>query len=56
MEALWLQAESHFQNIAALGSQKTSNSELPEDPSDAPFGASAPVMPSMKPQVVQVGS
>lgn len=26
----------------------------PEDPSDAPFGASAPVMPSMKPQVVQV--
>ena len=46
-----------FQNIAALGSQKTSNSERfepPEDPSDAPFGAFAPVMPSMKPQVVQV--
>ena len=38
----------------ALLSENVKLGSPPEDPSDAPFGASAPVMPSMKPQVVQV--
>lgn len=46
---------SLFKTSQPLALRKTSNiGSPPEDPSDAPFGASAPVMPSMKPQVVQV--